>query len=451
MSSIWTMRRNTTDAKVAGVCSGLARHADVDPVIVRVGAVLLALSGGIGLVAYAAAWLFVPDERGRALIDEHLPAARRWPRPLLVVALVAACLVVASLLSPVLPFGIGSALVLAAIWYFGYYKNRPPSSEGSSPAATSAPAVAAQPGAPFATFSGPPTPFTEAAAAWQRRMAEVQRIQQPTAAPPPVWPVAGPQTPGPTSWPPADPKPWAPADPTPWAFADPTPVEDPQQAFLTVADPVGLYVDPPAPTTIAPHRRTSARRLRLVSVAVLGLTLAGLAVADAAGVAIGVSTYLAAALLVGGLTLLASGWLGRARGILPITVLVALATLGSSAAAAAHLEDWGRAAPVYTTQSEMPRTDDLYGGDLRVNLTNLPVTRDQTYAATVGYGQLALIRPTASNVRIVWSVGEGLATTPSGDTSGQDLKGTIEPTGVTSGSPVLTVTLRVDHGRLEVR
>ncbi len=430
MSSIWTVRRSTTDGKVAGICSGLARHADVDPLLVRVGAVLLALSGGVGLVIYAAGWLFVRDEHGRAPIDEHLPAARRWPRPLLVAALVAACFVVAGLLSPVLPFGIGSALVLAAVWYFGYYKNRPRSSSGSGPTTPStSPAVPAQVTTPYPSFAGPPTPFTEAAAAWQRRMAEVQQVHVPTTVADPSWPVP----------------PFADRAATDPAYADP------QRAFLATADPVGLYSEPPAATTIAPHRRTSARRLRLVAVAVLGLTLTALAVGDAAGLPIGVTTYLAAALLVGGLTLVAAGWLGRARGILPVTVLVALATLGSGAASAAHLEDWGQSAPVYTAQTGMPASDELRGGDLRVDLSDLPVTRDQTYAATVGVGQLELLRPTASNVRIVWSVGEGLATTPEGDRSGQNLAGTIEPTGVAPGDPVLTVTLRVDHGQLEVR
>ena len=52
MSSVWDVRRSTSDAKVSGVCGGVARQWGVDPVLVRVGCALLALSGGIGLVLY---------------------------------------------------------------------------------------------------------------------------------------------------------------------------------------------------------------------------------------------------------------------------------------------------------------------------------------------------------------------------------------------------------------
>ncbi|MEA2246266.1 MAG: hypothetical protein QOH46_795 [Solirubrobacteraceae bacterium] len=45
---------------IAGVCGGLARYAGVDPVVVRIGAVVLALAAGAGLPAYLAAWLLVP-------------------------------------------------------------------------------------------------------------------------------------------------------------------------------------------------------------------------------------------------------------------------------------------------------------------------------------------------------------------------------------------------------
>jgi phage shock protein PspC (stress-responsive transcriptional regulator) len=47
---------------IAGVCGGLARYFNIDPVIVRVAAVALVFAGGAGLLAYLAAWLLVPDE-----------------------------------------------------------------------------------------------------------------------------------------------------------------------------------------------------------------------------------------------------------------------------------------------------------------------------------------------------------------------------------------------------
>lgn len=57
-----------TQRNIAGVCGGLAKHFDVDPLIVRVVFVVLIFFGGAGLVAYGAAWLLVPDETGQRAI-----------------------------------------------------------------------------------------------------------------------------------------------------------------------------------------------------------------------------------------------------------------------------------------------------------------------------------------------------------------------------------------------
>ena len=56
------LRRSVTDRKVAGVAGGLARHLDIDPVILRVAFVVLAFFGGAGLILYGACWLLVPEE-----------------------------------------------------------------------------------------------------------------------------------------------------------------------------------------------------------------------------------------------------------------------------------------------------------------------------------------------------------------------------------------------------
>jgi phage shock protein PspC (stress-responsive transcriptional regulator) len=56
------LRRSVTDRKVAGVAGGLARHLDIDPVILRVAFVVLAFFGGAGLILYGACWLLLPEE-----------------------------------------------------------------------------------------------------------------------------------------------------------------------------------------------------------------------------------------------------------------------------------------------------------------------------------------------------------------------------------------------------
>ena len=56
------IRRSLTDRKIAGVAGGIARHFDIDPLLVRVGLVLLVIFGGGGILLYAAGWLLIPEE-----------------------------------------------------------------------------------------------------------------------------------------------------------------------------------------------------------------------------------------------------------------------------------------------------------------------------------------------------------------------------------------------------
>ena len=52
------------DKKIAGVCSGFAQYLDVDVTLVRVAVVAGTLfSGGLGLLAYIAAWIIMPSDR----------------------------------------------------------------------------------------------------------------------------------------------------------------------------------------------------------------------------------------------------------------------------------------------------------------------------------------------------------------------------------------------------
>lgn len=47
---------------IAGVCGGLAEYFDIDPVIIRLIAVLLLLPGGVpGFLPYIIMWIVVPE------------------------------------------------------------------------------------------------------------------------------------------------------------------------------------------------------------------------------------------------------------------------------------------------------------------------------------------------------------------------------------------------------
>jgi phage shock protein PspC (stress-responsive transcriptional regulator) len=57
------IRRTTGhDRKLAGVAGGLARHLDIDPVLLRVAFVVLVFFGGSGLLLYVACWLLLPED-----------------------------------------------------------------------------------------------------------------------------------------------------------------------------------------------------------------------------------------------------------------------------------------------------------------------------------------------------------------------------------------------------
>ncbi|MCU0279431.1 MAG: PspC domain-containing protein, partial [Candidatus Nanopelagicales bacterium] len=60
------LRRSSSDRIFGGVCGGLGRYWNVDPVVLRVAFGVSLLLGGFGLFAYLAMWLLVPDETAPA-------------------------------------------------------------------------------------------------------------------------------------------------------------------------------------------------------------------------------------------------------------------------------------------------------------------------------------------------------------------------------------------------
>ncbi|HEU4907293.1 MAG TPA: PspC domain-containing protein [Propionibacteriaceae bacterium] len=446
MNSIWTIRRSASDAKVAGLCGGLAQHWGIDPVLVRVGWVLLALSGGIGLVLYLAGWLLIPVEGSdKAPVEDLLgESVRRWPRELWITLVVVASLAMFAVFGWLSPFGIGPAIVIAVIWYFGFYKGRQDkASTGAPPAAVDAKSTdsnfeSAQPVIPeFVQYPGPPTPFTQAAEAWQRRIAEhtrhVAAAGQTSVTPVEEWPS-----------PPLENLPQTASD-----FPD-----DEHAAFLAEPDPAGLYVEPPPSAPVKMSDTRSAKRLRLVSVVVLGLTLSGLGIAQALGLAIPVAGYLAAALLVIGLALLAATWFGRARGLLPLGVLLAIVVaIVTAAGPALRAPLEATSAHAYGSLAELPPRDSTDVGKLSVDLSRVAVTSDVTYAAHVDLGQLIVRVPEDANVVINYRADLGAVRAYGAEVrAGSELTGQVsDPRPIQPGQHTLTLELSVDAGNIEVQ
>ncbi len=58
------LTRDTRGAALAGVAAGFGRYLDVDPVLARLGFVLLAFVNGLGILVYLAGWALMPVDSG---------------------------------------------------------------------------------------------------------------------------------------------------------------------------------------------------------------------------------------------------------------------------------------------------------------------------------------------------------------------------------------------------
>jgi phage shock protein C len=52
--------------KIGGVCAGFARYLEVDVILVRTLWLAIAVTTGVGFLAYFAAWLIMPSDYGQA-------------------------------------------------------------------------------------------------------------------------------------------------------------------------------------------------------------------------------------------------------------------------------------------------------------------------------------------------------------------------------------------------
>jgi phage shock protein C len=59
--SIRRLYRSKVDKIIAGVCGGIAEYYNIDPVWVRLAAVLLLFADGAGILVYIIAWVLIPQ------------------------------------------------------------------------------------------------------------------------------------------------------------------------------------------------------------------------------------------------------------------------------------------------------------------------------------------------------------------------------------------------------
>ena len=61
-SSEQVLRRSATDKVIAGVAGGLARYLGLNPVLLRIAFVIIAVAGGTGGLLYVIGWFVIPAE-----------------------------------------------------------------------------------------------------------------------------------------------------------------------------------------------------------------------------------------------------------------------------------------------------------------------------------------------------------------------------------------------------
>lgn len=122
-------RRDRQHRTIAGVCAGLGRQCDLDPVIFRITLAVLSATGGIGLIFYGFAWLFVPADDEEENEARKLLTGRVDGQALAAVlfALVG-CGVFLTMLhnGGVLTFAVVLSLLLAGAGYWSRQRRTPP-------------------------------------------------------------------------------------------------------------------------------------------------------------------------------------------------------------------------------------------------------------------------------------------------------------------------------------
>lgn len=180
---MFSLRRDPSGSRVAGVCSGLAGRTGIDVNLIRICFVVLALSGGVGVALYACLWAFVPRLGSNDLaIAKHWPRAAQLEQRDLTIITILTCVAVWLLLGSWTPFGITPVIVGVALFLVA---RRQRGRRDAQPAAPSE-----QIDAPAGGAQQPSGPFAQASAAWQQRLAEVSHPESPLPASPAPTPPA---------------------------------------------------------------------------------------------------------------------------------------------------------------------------------------------------------------------------------------------------------------------
>lgn len=407
----WGLVRDTSNRWFGGVCSGIARRFDVDPLLIRAGVLLLLLFGGVGLAAYLVAWLLLPDNDGRILGQEALLRGNGNG----IALIVAICVVLAggAFISDGGPFWLGGwtipvALIAFILWRSQRDKARaattPPNSPPQYPSHVPQPQSYAADAPPAAAATAFPDPSMQEAA-----------MSTSTYAPPPTSPPAPPAYRAPLTPPP----PPAPRRRRPGAFTGLITI-----GAAVVAYGIGYLLDGPLDFPGSPNLLGLLAALTTASLIAIGLGLRGLAG--------GAATSLAIFLAISAPT-------------------VALAEHVTDARGGAGDRTW-----VATSSNTETSKFQLGVGDATLDLRQLPTSgpASDVYASQ-GIGKLTILIPNGVTTRLKSNVGIGnidsgsVATTESANS--QSGVGQSSSLLIGEGPEQITVHVDLGIGTIEIK
>ncbi|MGN9759326.1 PspC domain-containing protein [Streptomyces sp. SD31] len=146
-------RRDRRYKMLAGVCAGLGRQCDMDPVIFRITLAVLSATGGIGLIFYGFAWLFVPyDDEDENEVRKLLTGRVDGHALTAVLFALVGCGVFLTLLKNggVLAFAVVLSLLVAGAGYWSRHRATPDPDPLAAQAVADAPPEAQAPPVPSA-------------------------------------------------------------------------------------------------------------------------------------------------------------------------------------------------------------------------------------------------------------------------------------------------------------
>lgn len=412
-------RRDPRHKVLAGVCAGLGRQCDMDPVIFRISLVVLSATGGIGLLFYGFAWLLVPFEDEDENEVRKLFTGRVDGQALTAVlfALVG-CGVFLTLLNNggVLTFSVTLSLLLAGAGYWSGKRGAPVTDPLAAQAVADAPPEAQAPPVPTAYPSWWRDPIVKDGThvggtgyLWGPRDSLDRDIAAAVtfglATP---WTHPGPRAPG---------------------------------------------VRPPKPRG---PRRIGALLLALALLAgLLGTRLTW----EETTLGNSLQTGLACALMVLGIGIAVSAFRGRTGAGTVFLAIVTAGLLAASAALPTNISThWERTTWRPSTVAEVRSDYNLDTGVATMDLARLGLTEGQTVTTRVdvGMGRLRVIVPEDATVRVSMDVGVGDIQLPGDDeqdvdvATGKHRELTLPPAVEGKGAGTIELDLQVGIGQAEV-